>query len=346
MSQGGLNVNHRFRRLLIEQKLYTSYFNLISKNIMYSVGMRGDKQLIKKPNFFIVGAAKSGTSSLFHYLDLHPDIYMSAIKEPHYFCHDYFPAHFTGPGDEGFSENRIRTTDDYMKLFEPGIRATIRGEGSVYYAYYPEIAERIYEFNPESKVVLILRNPVDRAFSAYMHTLRDGRETLTFEEALEQEPQRREKGFQPLWWYRELGRYSAQVERYMKIFPSNQLKILLYDDLRNTPKVVRETLRYLGLNTDVNIDTSTKHNISGIPKSRKLYRFFAEPNPVKEVLKPFLPKSIRQKLGQQAKAMTLRKETMNPETRQLLRKDYREDVEKLQGLINRDLSTWLNGVTN
>ncbi len=119
--------------------------------------------------------------------------------------------------------------------------------------------------------------------NAYMHTLRDGRETLTFEDALEQEPERREKGYQPLWWYRELGRYSRQVE---------------------------------------------------------------EPHPIKEALKPFLPKFIRQKLGQQAKTLTLRKETMNPEPREELRQYFREDVEKLQGLINRDLSTWLNDVTN
>lgn len=300
----------------------------------------------KKPNFFIAGAAKSGTSSLFHYLELHPDIFMSSIKEPHYFCHDYFPEHFTGPGDEGFSENRIRTMNDYMKLFEPGSQALIRGEGSVYYLYFPDIAKRIFKFNPKSKIVLILRNPVDRAFSAYMHTKRDGRETLTFEEALQEERARREKGYQPLWWYRELGLYSAQVERYLKVFPSEQLKIFLFENLRNTAKVVDETLGFLGLNTDVNIDTSIKHNMSGVPKSRKLYRFFAEPHPFKEALKPFLPKLIRQRLGQQAKAMTLRKETINPETRETLRHYYLEDMKRLQKLINRDLSTWMNGVTN
>ncbi len=269
---------------------------------------------------------------------------MSPIKEPHYFCSDYFPEHFTGPGDEGFSENRIRTMDDYMKLFEQGSQALIRGEGSVYYLYFPDIAKRIFKFNPESKIVLILRNPVDRAFSAYMHTLRDGRETLTFEEALEEEHARREKGYQPLWWYRKLGLYSAQVERYLEVFPSEQRKIFLFEDLRNTPKVVKETLEFLGLNTNVYIDTSIKHNISGIPKSRKLYRFFAESHPIKELLKPFLPKPVRQKLGQRAKAMTLRKETINPETRETLRRYYLEDLERLQKLIDRDLSTWMNGV--
>ena len=78
-----------------------------------------------KPNFFIVGAAKSGTSSLFYYLELHPDVYMSPIKEPHYFAHEYFPHKFTGPGDEGFSDNRIRDLDDYLKLFSSGKNAWV-----------------------------------------------------------------------------------------------------------------------------------------------------------------------------------------------------------------------------
>ncbi len=294
-----------------------------------------------KPNFFIVGAAKSGTSSLFYYLELHPDVYMSPIKEPHYFAHEYFPHKFTGPGDEGFSDNRIRNLDDYLKLFSSGKNAWVRGEGSVYYLYFPGIAERLYEFNPDSKVIIILRNPVDRAFSAYMHTVRDGRETLTFEQALEQEEQRRQQGYQPLWWYRELGLYSSQVKRYVDVFPQSQLKIFLFEDLRNTQQVVHETLEFLNLNPNIQIDTSVRFNESGVPKSRLLYNFFAKPNWVKEVLKPILPQRFRQRLGQRAKSMTLTRETMHPDTREMLKQYYHQDIEKLELLIQRDLSTWL-----
>lgn len=293
-----------------------------------------------KPNFFIVGAAKCGTSSLFHYVELHPDVYMSPIKEPHYFCDDYFPMHFTGPGDEGFSQNRLRNMEDYLRLFEAGNLKKIRGEGSVYYLYFDGIAEQLLEFNPDAKVVIVLRNPVQRAYSAYMHTVRDGRETLTFEEALEREQSRREEGYQPLWWYRELGRYSAQVERYIKAFPSNQLKIFLFEDLRDTAKAVKDTFSFLNLR-DVPVDTSIKYNESGIPKSRMLFNFFAKPNILKEIVKPLLPAKVRQKLGQQAKSMTLRQETMNPQTRSMLTEYFREDIKRLQELIGRDLSSWL-----
>lgn len=294
-----------------------------------------------KPNFFIAGAAKSGTTSLFHYASLHPDVYMSEIKEPHYFCHENFPPVFAGPGDEGFSENRLRTMKDYLKLFTPGQNARIRGEGSVYYIYFPEVAERLYEFNPQAKVVLVLRNPVDRAFSAYMHTVRDGRETLSFEDALEAEPSRREAGYQPLWWYRELGLYSAQVERYMRVFPKEQLKILLFEDLRDPPRAVYDTFSFLGLNPDVFIDTSVKQNESGVPKSRLMYHFFAKPNGLKEIIKPLLPTQFRQQIGQQAKSMTLRRETMDPATKLSLKTFYENDIRQLQLLLGRDLSNWM-----
>lgn len=295
----------------------------------------------KKPNFFIAGAAKSGTTSLFTYVNLHPDVYMSEIKEPHYFCHDDFPTRFTGPGDEGFSENRLRTEEAYLKLFEPGQNALIRGEGSVYYIYFPDVAQRLMEFNPDSKVVLVLRNPIERAFSAYMHTVRDGRETLSFEEALKAESSRREQGYQPLWWYRELGLYTRQVERYQQVFPKDQLKIFLFEDLKDTSAVVADTLSFLGVDAKIPIDTSVKQNESGVPKSRFVYDFFAKPNGLKEVIKPMLPEKLRQRLGQQAKSMTLRKETMNPETRMELKEFYRDDIAALQDVLGRDLSNWM-----
>ncbi|WAH36938.1 sulfotransferase family protein [Alicyclobacillus dauci] len=294
-----------------------------------------------KPNFFIAGAAKSGTSSLFHYLGLHPKVYMSPIKEPHFFCDEYFPDHFSGPGDEGFSKNRLRDINEYLKLFAASDQAKVVGEGSVYYLYFPGVAEKLYQFNSQAKVVLILRNPVDRAFSAYMHTVRDGRETLTFEEALQQEESRRHQGYQPLWWYRELGLYSCQVQRYIRVFPKDQLKIYLFEDLQDTSKVINDVLSFLGLENDEHIDTSVRYNESGVPKSRFLYNFFAKPNVLKEIAKPLLPQKFRQRLGQRAKTMVLQKESMDPNTRLELQRYYRQDIEKLQTLINRDLSAWL-----
>lgn len=294
-----------------------------------------------RPNFFIAGAAKSGTTSLHHYVSFHPQVYMSEIKEPHYFCNDQFPHEFSGPGDQGFSRNRLRTLEQYIQLFEAGKDMTIRGESSVYYLYFPHVAERIYQFNPDAKIVLVLRNPADRAFSAYMHTVRDGRETLSFEEALHQEATRRDMGYQPLWWYRELGLYSIQVERYLRMFSQKQLKIILYEDLSDdTERVIYDIWRFLGLKQDITIDPSVRLNESGVPISRSMYNFFAKPNPVKELLKKVLPTTFHQRLGQQAKLMTLQKLSMNETTKKNLINFYSHDMMKLQSMIERDLSHW------
>ncbi|GMA48836.1 hypothetical protein GCM10025857_01930 [Alicyclobacillus contaminans] len=293
------------------------------------------------PNLFLVGAAKSGTSSLYHYLRRHPDVFVSPVKEPHYLCHQWFPASFTGPGDEGFQANTVRDERQYQALFSAGEGYRVVGEASVYYLYFPDTAERIHALNPHAKIIVILRNPVDRAYSAYMHTVRDGRETLTFEQALMEEASRRRDGYQPLWWYREIGYYANQVKRYMDVFPPEQLRIFLYEDLQDASRVVQQCFEFLGISTDVEVDTEIRYNMSGRVRSRFWYNFFSQPNPVKECIKRVLPRNVSHRLGEKAKALTLRKDGMAPQTQEQLKADFRDDILRLQKLIGRDLSAWL-----
>ncbi|SFU31632.1 sulfotransferase family protein [Alicyclobacillus macrosporangiidus] len=292
------------------------------------------------PNFFIIGSAKAGTSSLQQYLSQHPQVFMSAIKEPHYLCAEHFPPKFTGPGDEGFSEHITRTREQYLSLFAKADGYRVIGEASVYYLSFPSTAQRIKELNPAAKLVAVLRNPVDRAFSAYLHTVRDGRETLTFEEALAAEPDRKQRGYQPLWWYREIGLYSKGVAEYLRVFGPDQIKVYLYEDLKNIARVLHEIFHFMGIEP-LTIDTSIRYNVSGIPKSRFLYTFFAQPNWFKNALKPLFPTALRQRLGHRAKALTLRKVEMRPETKRELQEYYRDDILALQELLHRDLSHWL-----
>lgn len=293
-----------------------------------------------QPNLFIVGAAKSGTTSLFAYLQQHPDVYMSPIKEPHYLCSHHFPDPFTGPGDEDLGV--IRTESEYRQLFAGGEGAPVTAEASVYYLFFPDTAEKIKEWNPDAKIIIMLRDPVDRAFSAYKHTTRDGRETMRFEQALAAESERRRSGYQPLWWYREIGLYAEQVRRYLEQFGRDRVKIILYEELTNTAKVVHECLEFLGLRTDVQIDVGIRHNASGALKSRFLYEFFARPNALKQILKPLMPKSVSRALGERAKMMTMRQdETPDAGVAASLRAYYRSDILALQELIERDLSHWL-----
>ncbi|WP_067927797.1 sulfotransferase family protein [Alicyclobacillus shizuokensis] len=294
------------------------------------------------PNFFLVGAAKSGTSSLYHYLRQHPEVYMSPIKEPHFFCSHHFPARFTGPGDEEFSLAAIRRADQYRALFQSIQTETVAGEASVFYLCYPDTALRIHAWNPQAKVVAILRHPADRAFSAYMHLVRDGHETLSFEQALDQEDARMAAGYRPLWWYRRLGLYSDAIDHYRRVFGPSQFKVFLYEDFQDPSQVIRETLAFLGLNPDVPIDTRIRHNASGVPRLRPLYRFLQQPHPVKEWAKRVLPQGPSSRASHWLKNRLLARPQMRPQTRQALISFYRADILRLQSLIQRDLTSWLD----
>lgn len=293
------------------------------------------------PNFLIVGAAKSGTSSLDRYLGQHPDVYIPPKKEAHLFSIPDFPAKFEGPGDEGMNMYTIRDRMAYQQLFDDVRNESAVGESSVFYLYYPGTAERIHGEIPGTKIIILLRNPVDRAFSAYMHLIRDARETLSFEESLALEEKRKAMHYEPMWLYRELGLYSQQVKRFLEIFGPKQVKILLFEEfVRNPEAVVRGVLQFLNVDPDVPVDTSLRINESGLPKSKWLYDFISKPNGLKEMIKPLFPDPVRERLGLRAKSMALEKVSMLPETRAELKEYFSQDILQLESLINQDLSIW------
>ncbi len=294
------------------------------------------------PNFLVVGAAKSGTSSLDRYLAQHPDIYMPTKKEAHIFSIPDFPARFNGPGDEGMNTETIRSMEAYERLFDGVKNERAVGESSVFYLYYPGTAKRIYEANPDMKIIILLRHPVDRAYSAYMHVVRDEREPLTFEEGLAKEPERKAMDFEPMWLYRELGLYSEQVQRYYDVFGRNQVKVLLFEDFtKNLHETMADIFRFLGVDPNVEIDTGLRHNESGVPKNRGLFNFISRPNPIKEVFKPLFPPAVRERIGIRAKSMLLQKVSMEPATRQELQSFFDPDIRKLATVLDRDLGAWL-----
>src|ERR1700676_2967624 len=198
------------------------------------------------PNFFIVGAARSGTTSLHHYLRQHSEIYMAPNKETHYFSVNQFPSCFQGPGDDILNREIIRDEDQYSQLFANTGGKKAIGEASAFYLCFNGTAERIAHAVPDAKIIIILREPVARAYSAYMYLVRDGRETVRFEEGLRLEEERKQKDFEPMWWYKELSLYYKQVKRYLDVFGTQQVKVLLYDELFTNPKsVLRELFIFL-----------------------------------------------------------------------------------------------------
>jgi hypothetical protein len=297
------------------------------------------------PNFFIVGAARSGTTSLDRYLSQHPEIYVTPRKETHFFAVDDFPPSFKGPGDEKLNTSVIRDQEQYAQLFASVTGKKAIGESSAFYLYFLGTAERIAQAVPDAKIIILLREPVGRAFSAYSYMVSNGRETLSFEEGLNQEEERRQEGWEPIWWYKELGLYYRQVRHYLEVFGTQQVKVLLYDELcANAGQMLRDVFAFLGVEEDVVIDTSVRHNPSGAPKSRRLYtllgNFIDNPNFLEKRIKSLLPLRLREAWASKAIDKLTRPALLDPQIHAQLQAYFAEDVSKLEDLLHRDLLSW------
>lgn len=289
------------------------------------------------PNFIIIGAAKAGTTSLYSYLKQHPQIYMSPIKEPRFFALEGDTLSFQGPS-QGINYTSVTTIDAYQELFQGVTNEIAIGEASTLYLHSKKALQRIKHYIPEAKIIAILRDPVDRAYSSYLHLVRDGYENLSFQQALLEENSRIHQKWQPLWYYTQRGFYYDALNEYLKSFDSTQIKIYIYNEFaEDSSAIVKDIFNFLDVDYSFQPDMS-RENISGIPKSKILNKLFARDNLLKSIVKPFLPSFIRHKVKESNLAA---KPNIPFEAEQYLRRLYQNDILKLQDLIQRDLSTWL-----
>ena len=300
---------------------------------------------VNQPNFFLIGAMKSGTTSLYHYLNQHPDIFFPENKEPHYFAFKDDPEICKGPGDdERFKDMIVRDYDAYLELYKKADHQSVIGDASAMYIYYGRSAKEIHDFNPDAKILVILRNPVERALSSYKHLLRDDRETIMdFQEALDAESERVANNFMPIWFYQKAGLYGEQLAPFVDLF-GDQVKILLYDDLvKDQQGTIAEIFRYLGVDDTFMPATGEKFNISGIPKSRVLHSLTNNHYGVKKMVTSLMPKSFRNKVKSRVNQMNIDRHSveMSQSARANLAKYFQDDIRKLETLTGRDLSHWL-----
>lgn len=292
------------------------------------------------PNFFLVGAAKAGTTSLYSYLEQHPAIYMSPVKEPRFFTPELYSIYNNAVRSGG--RKVPLNFDQYSQLFAGVKNETAIGEASTDYLYLTKAATRIKDKIPDAKLIAILRNPVERAFSAYCYQLRDGYETLPFDRALQAEESRIKQGFRPGWHYQQVGFYYDKIRQYLNVFSPEQIKIFLYEDLASDSiSIAREIYQFLGVDSDF-VPDLTRKNISGVPKNKTLHNLFTKENCLKSAIKLFIPQQIRQNLYQKMRKNNLgEKPEFDKAIRENLLDVYREDILQLQNLIQKDLSTWL-----
>lgn len=300
------------------------------------------------PNFLVIGAAKCGTDSLCNYLAQHPDVFVSADREPNFFVAEGQPeVPYCGPGDRaalGGLNMWVSTLEQYQALFSGVTTEKAIGEGTAWYIYYEEAPRRIQRHIPDAKLIAVLRNPVDRAYSAYTMLLRDGRETIgDFARALAAEEDRIQHNWEPIWYYVTMGFYTAQLKRYYATFAPSQIRVILYDDYNARPlEVVKDLYQFLGVDDQFTPDTSKRYNVSMVPKNLAMHTLVAGEHPVKTALKAVLPSGLRQAMKQRVVERNLtRPVPMAPEVRRQLVETFRADILDLEQLIGRDLSHWL-----
>lgn len=297
------------------------------------------------PTFLVIGAQRAGTTALYDHLRQHPQIFMSPVKEPHFFALEgWQPPRGAARG----ARRPVTTLEAYRELFREASDERALGEASTLYLPSPDAAQRIRHHTPDVRLVALLRDPAERAWSAFLHQVRDGREPLEdFAAALAAEPRRVEAGWLQthwgwLWRYRELGYYHRQLAAYLQVFPRAQLRIYLYEDFSASPiRLLSDLFSFLGVDEEFVPDMTVRPNPSGRWRSATAGRILRKGGPVRSVLRRALPRGARWTLRNRAYGRLLEKHPMPPEARADLQAGYRDDIRRLQDLLQRDLSSWL-----
>ena len=303
--------------------------------------------MARLPNTLIIGAAKAGTTSLYDYLQQHPDVYMSPVKEPRYFAYAENPPAMVGPGDEESNREAgaVYTMDDYRALFEGAADEAVVGEASPVYLYDADAPRLIAEHCPDATLIVLLRNPVERAYSHFLHLVRSGREPLRdFEAALDAEAERIEKGWEWSWHYRRMGFYHDQLARYRERFADEQIQVYLFEDLKADPVAFAQRVyRAVGIDDTFAPSVGAPRRSTGYPRWQWFQEFLHNPDhPIRRAARRVLPEWVRDRVLTSAKNANLKKPPMSGTARARLVEAYRDDVHHLEALLDRDLSHWLD----
>ncbi|MBK6482570.1 MAG: sulfotransferase domain-containing protein [Chitinophagales bacterium] len=288
------------------------------------------------PNFLLVGAGKSATRSLYNYMIQHPDVYMPKFKEPQF---------FVAKEVKNRIQKWVEEYDQYVKLFDGADGKKAIGEASVMYLFfYEEAIRNIQQYlGSDVKIMMILRHPAERAYSAYNFVrVNNPDEKYSFEQAMEKENERFNQHNSLFMQYRPMGLYASAVQAYLSNF--RNVHIMWYDEFRKDPAhVLRGVFEFLGVNPDVTIDYTKRWNQGGKQWKNPLLRWlFMSDNPVKKMYKIFFRKRKGVRTNEFfTKNFMESTEPMDPATRSKLVDYYRNDIEQLSAITGRNLDDWL-----
>lgn len=277
---------------------------------------------MRKPNLFIVGTPKSGTTALYNFLKQHPQVFMTPAKEPFYFSTEA-------------PKRKVFSLDDYLQLFKDAENEKIIGEASTNYIYFESALEGICEFNPDAKIIIMLREPVDFLYSFYHHTLRNGKQCQNFDDWLEQQRQKSSDKLLP-----ERIKYEKYVQRWISFFGSEQVKVVIYEDFKSDNVFwYQNVLKFLGVDASF-VPEFNQHNQAKQPRFKYINRFLKQ-SKVTGYLRKVIPYRIWNKFTTLIdKKLLLKEEKSKPidHHRELqLKRKYKPEVEKISKLLDIDL---------
>ncbi|QDH11174.1 sulfotransferase [Nocardioides dongxiaopingii] len=304
-----------------------------------------------RPDFLIIGAPKAGTTALHAALAQHPDVFVSNPKEPKYWlCDDAPPPHWTGPGDRHSQQEWIWRPDRYADLFRGARDDQVRGESTPFYLWSRGAHRRIAEALPDVRLIAVVRDPVDRAYSNWMHLWSDGLEReRDFVEAFAAQDQRVADGYAPFWRYRELGLYGDQLAHLHQHVDPRQVLVLRYRDVVDEPaSAVDRACRHLGIREGL-VDTIPRDNARAFARPGWRTRAFGPLVRAGAAAGQFLPPQVWRTASKPVVARlsdgTARRPPLSAEQRAALVDVFTDDIHLLSRLTGEDFSDWLSPVS-
>lgn len=296
-----------------------------------------------RPNFFIVGAHKCGTTSLHYQLRQHPEIFMPKCKEPNYF----------NPDLKIHPDHSFSSEDRYLALFDGAGQARRIGEASPSYLRSKVAATRIHEFDPDARIIIMIRNPIEHVPSAHLQLVNVGSEDIIdLEAALNAIPERYQgrkltpnSKYPCHFDYLDGATFSYQIQRYQNLFPAEAIHIIVQDDYRkDAARVLRDTFQFLGVDPDVVVDQEPKNvsrNVSSLDlKFKQLAGRQKWLHKLRRSAPPFAINAYRW-ITTRVSSRPAGLGTLSPAVRARLTEHFRPEIETLSQMLGRDFSHWL-----
>lgn len=278
------------------------------------------------PNFFVIGAKKAGTTSLYHYLAEHPEVFVSEIKETNFFMYDEGDAEMRRRKGTNY---RVTTWGDYEALYGGSGEASAVGDISPGYLHSERACRRIREFRNDSRIIAILRNPIERTYSGYVMAVRDGREKRSFDQAF---------GSDQDWVTNSF--YSKALEMYLDRFGPECVGVFLYDDLKaDTIEFCRSVYRFLGVNDSFVPRFDRVHNPGGVPRNRLLHSLYRKGRRI-GVLRELFPSGARQTVARFMNSNLQDAAPLDEVQKNRLGEFFAPEIDALEALLGRDLGCW------